>query len=765
VLVAWLVFAALTALGSASATDIADGTKRPFTVLDSIAWTYVLPFSSEGDRARRVALYSPDRAHFIVHTRRGDLARNVNVSSLLLFNAAEVRGYVASRLPTDAAPAPAVLVSVDVSRDEEALTNIEWLDNSRVGFLAKAADGRMQAFSADIHSGVRAQLSHSDTYTVAFGLAGESLAYYACIPRQKETPSVVLVDSFDKTLPPLEPNESGCYVTTPVEFFSAALGHSARRLPLLAVRLFPDLKRIWLSPSGEFAVIVAPAVNAPSHWGEYEGPDANLRFGADWVRDDATSMDLLNRTRYLLVNLRDNTVKPLLDAPTGQMSLNYTPLQAFWSKDSRTVIVTNTFLPLDGGNRTDGALLRTRPVIAEVDIASGAITRIHLDEARADMQTPVPNRIVDFEWDGDAARLTIAYERASDGGVSRETYVKVGKRWRRGTEGSASMRVNVQIAEEQGLNERPRIYVRETKSGIQKVLFDPNPQADQFSFGETRAIEWQDANGLKWRGGLLLPPAYVSGTRYPLVVQTHGFSPSQFLLDGPGDQRGGVTAFAAQVLANAGFVVLQVEDNARTITEDQLEGPATAEGFHAAIEKLIADGLVDRTSVGLIAFSRTGLHAIHLAAHYPTMLAALTMSDTLQVGYSIRSFNAANPPMAAVLDRLTGGAPQLENIGEWFVNNPLYSLGRAKTAVRLEAMVQGLGMWETYAVLREAARPVEFVLYPDGSHVLQKPQERLSSQGGNVDWLRFWLQRYEDPALEKREQYARWRKLRALAAQ
>jgi fermentation-respiration switch protein FrsA (DUF1100 family) len=381
------------------------------------------------------------------------------------------------------------------------------------------------------------------------------------------------------------------------------------------------------------------------------------------------------------------------------------------------------------------------------------------------MQTAVPNQVVDFDWDADAGRLAVGYERASDGSVSRQTYVKVGKRWRRGTAGATSIREHVQIAVEQGLNDRPRIYVREAQSGTKKVLFDPNPQADRFSFGEVRAIEWQDANGLKWRGGLLLPPAYVSGTRYPLVVQTHGFSSSQFLLDGPGDHGGGVTAFAAQALANAGFVVLQVEDNARTITEDHLEGPAAAVGFHAGIEKLIADGLVDRSRVGLVAFSRTGLHAINFVARYPAMLAALTMSDTLQPGYSIRSFNAANPPMAAVLDRLTGGAPQLENIGEWFANNPLYALGRARAAVRLEAMVQGLGMWEPYAVLREAARPVEFVLYPDGSHVLQKPQERLSSQGGNVDWLRFWLQLYEDPAPEKREQYARWRKLRALAAQ
>jgi len=38
----------------------------------------------------------------------------------------------------------------------------------------------------------------------------------------------------------------------------------------------------------------------------------------------------------------------------------------------------------------------------------------------------------------------------------------------------------------------------------------------------------------------------------------------------------------------------------------------------------------------------------------------------------------------------------------------------------------------------------------------------MASQGGSVDWFRFWLQDYEDPDPTKTEQYARWRELRKL---
>jgi hypothetical protein len=50
---------------------------------------------------------------------------------------------------------------------------------------------------------------------------------------------------------------------------------------------------------------------------------------------------------------------------------------------------------------------------------------------------------------------------------------------------------------------------------------------------------------------------------------------------------------------------------------------------------------------------------------------------------------------------------------------------------------------------------------PGGQHILQKPLDRLASQQGVVDWFRFWLQSYDDGAIEKRAQYDRWRMMRA----
>jgi hypothetical protein len=292
------------------------------------------------------------------------------------------------------------------------------------------------------------------------------------------------------------------------------------------------------------------------------------------------------------------------------------------------------------------------------------------------------------------------------------------------------------------------------------LLYDPNPDARKFTFGTAKQFEWSDANQIHWHAELILPVGFEDGRRYPLIVQTHGFHPTEFLLDGPD---GITTAFAAQAFANVGFVVLQMEDHPEVLTGDTSEGPRFAEGVSAAVEVLAASGLIDPSSVGLIGFSRTGYDALHVLARYPRLLSAVDISDSVQYGY-LEAILAANDVGYAELARKINGVELMpQNVSEWFKHNPLYHLGDCVAAVRLEenGSTVPAALWETYALLRKSHRRVEFQIYPEGSHILEKPQERLASQGGNVDWFRFWLQGFEDPDPAKYAQYTRWRKLRS----
>jgi hypothetical protein len=72
-------------------------------------------------------------------------------------------------------------------------------------------------------------------------------------------------------------------------------------------------------------------------------------------------------------------------------------------------------------------------------------------------------------------------------------------------------------------------------------------------------------------------------------------------------------------------------------------------------------------------------------------------------------------------------------------------------------------MWEPYAGLHLLHKPVELVMLNNhDEHILTNPAMRIVSQGGSVDWFRFWLKDEEDPDPAKIKQYTRWRALRRL---
>jgi hypothetical protein len=71
-------------------------------------------------------------------------------------------------------------------------------------------------------------------------------------------------------------------------------------------------------------------------------------------------------------------------------------------------------------------------------------------------------------------------------------------------------------------------------------------------------------------------------------------------------------------------------------------------------------------------------------------------------------------------------------------------------------------MWQPYAGLHYLKKPVDLIMLNTDEHVLTNPAVRMSSQGGSVDWFRFWLKGKENPDPAKAKQYSRWRELRKL---
>lgn len=414
--------------------------------------------------------------------------------------------------------------------------------------------------------------------------------------------------------------------------------------------------------------------------------------------------------QYLLLDVRRQTMSPLLNAP----AVGWVPI---WSSDSRSVFL-KTYVPLDGNGVNQAALLDMNFHPVEVKLPSRTIRLVPEDE-----------------WPKE----------------------------------HGSSRLDVTI--EQNLETPQRLYVSDGRTNRKSLLLDLNPQFGGLRFGRVEAIEWSVKNGIRLRGGIYFPPDYTPGKRYPLVIQTHGFSrQEEFSMDGLREWSSG---FAARPLAAKGIVVLQGvgfatqqdhdhynDNNAFGSTPEEAGRNLNVLGIEAVIDYLVEHGIADKNRIGIVGFSRTVCFVGYLLTHSNRHFAAANLVDGTDCGYFEEM---AFPAIAWDLDNINGGAPPFGNgLQRWFRESPGFNLEKVSTPVRLLALGPGsaLGMWDWYAGLALQGKPVEFIMLPEAAHLVVKPWERLVAQEEMVDWFCFWLKGEEDRNPANAARYERWRQLR-----
>jgi dipeptidyl aminopeptidase/acylaminoacyl peptidase len=719
---------------------------EPFTVERGIESDRVLTISgrlfpeSSTPVTGQFALFSPDGSRFIVRTRRGDIARDVNIDAVLLWKRAELDRVLQSG---QSLPKPVQLHAHAFHDDGGGLDRLKWENLRTLSFLALGEEGVVQAFILDTDSKRLTQLTQSMTDVVSFVTSEHQTIYYA---REQSAPSTV-VNATDLTLYDLYHLDAGSSYA--VVLYRQTRG-SQKPQPLSAGAYMSAEPKIWISPDERYAVTLAPEVNPPDVWSQYQ---VRTRGYTDINVQDPKNSENAERLRYILVDLKTGSSEPLLNAPAGILANNGTPLEVFWSKGGKAVIVSNTYLPIP---EEEAATPTLQPVIAEISLETGVPITIATEPVAKPGQ-PLNGRVVGIQYN-DAKNELLITRRTGD--ISNhETYSRNESSWTlASTQAPPSSQADrPRIWLRQNESERPKLYVAMTGSQGRE-LYDPNPDFDRFSFGRQETFKFH-LQGQERTAAVIYPVGYREGQRYPFILQTHGLGRDQYVLEGP---KGSTTAYAAQAFANAGFVVAQLPDIRVEGYNTAQEALDNAEYWHTAIETLASRGLIDREKMGVIAWSRTGFHLLGALARYPSLFKAASMSDSVQYGSYLQVL--ATP---ARDDRIrshaenTSGKVFERGLTQWIEDrNVFYASLQSRTPMRIEGMGSPIAMWDTFATRRMQGFPVDYTYYPTGSHNLMKPSERLASQGGSVDWFRFWLQGYEDPAASKAEQYKRWREMR-----
>ncbi len=719
VVVAWQLL--LFAPHAGASTDI----KRPVTVADSIEMTLLSPHTYE----RPEIYFSPDRTHFAVIAHKGNISANSNDYSLLLFDTATVFH----------SPKPRTLVTFSSTTNEPGIDNLLWTDNSNLMFLATRDDNPTQIYSYSIRTRQLVQHTTSPTDIRAFVFAPRSstLAYFAAQPAKP------VINEYDEKhgfvvggqwLYELIGNKRLLSVpnpqNVPYNFFvqQPPSAPKAIDLPLGAVA-FTD----WgfsISPDGQYVLACAKMKDsvAPKTWKQYSEQVAEPLSGS---------------TQFIVINTKNFSSHLLIDAPLAAHHTNSAPQEISWLPTSRSVVLAGLYLPPNADADLDDNKRLSTAFVAEVNLTTHQITPIV--EGAFDL-LPQPQ--------GDTICLR-PYIRHNPDPRPTSCYVKVDDKWQQTTIPSSS---DIDVSSTQDANNPPKVVAVDPVTKRKAVVFDPNPQFSHLRLAKVEELSWPVTDDYTMQGGLYLPPDYVPGKPYPLVIQTHGWNPHIFTLDG-------ITSagYAAQALAAKGILVVQMDDLSRRYFQSTQDGPTIVRAYETLIDYLDKTGhLIDHTHVGLMGWSWTGWEIDYALTHSHFPFAAASNIDGGTNSY-MPFLTAANWWGAKDFSSIYGAPPFGDGLKLWLTNAPGFNLDKVKTPLRLVSFSPAsilMGDWEMFAGLHFLGKPVDLIYLPDATHDPTKPSERLVAQQGNVDWFCFWLKNEKDPDPNKQDQYARWETLR-----
>jgi dipeptidyl aminopeptidase/acylaminoacyl peptidase len=708
------------------------------------------------------ARFSPDGNYIAVYSERGRVDSNDVEDSLRFYRSDEIASFLAHS-EASVRPLPFWVINRSGrdagSVDEGVIRNWRWLHNSSgIAFLERTAGGNYRLVLADLQRRAVAALTSTRQTVRMFDIRDRNHYVYTASDEiepydgESEGQTATIAATGESLYPLLFPKNPVVreLFSKPTYHLWAVMGRRRLQIKQDGVPIVAE-GDLALSPDAGSLVTELSLPNVPLSWEKLYPPP----FATSAWRIRAG----VSATEYVRIDLQTGSVHSLADAPTSTSAGWDAYGSPNWSEDGQAIVLPGTFIE-------SRSHVLTRPCIAVIDLTSNALTCVETLKARTSTGAEEGYRNI---WGiqfvgGDKQRVLVKFSSTGEDWQSMQT-----TEYRRIPDGAwvavghgaslpeaTSHGLGIQI--KQGINTPPLLVASNQNSS--RVIWDPNPQLANIELGQASLYSWKDQDGRDLEGALYKPVNYHSWQRYPLVIQTHGFTaPNLFLPSGTGFPG----PFAARLLSAAGFVVLQSQDGSKgcagIATSD--EGRCAAAAYVSGAKQLVADGLVDPARIGILGFSRSCFYVMEALTSNAIHFEAASITDGVMFTY-MQYLVDGREEMFSEANAIIGAPPFGEGLQKWLEHSPGFHLDRVNTPLQItaEGPASLLFMWEPYAGLRYLKKPVDLIVLNTDDHVLTNPADRMASQTATVDWFRFWLQAYEDPKAAKAEQYTRWRELK-----
>lgn len=266
--------------------------------------------------------------------------------------------------------------------------------------------------------------------------------------------------------------------------------------------------------------------------------------------------------------------------------------------------------------------------------------------------------------------------------------------------------------------------------------------ARDFRLPRVEAIQWEGEDGVMVEGLVFYPLDFRDGTRYPLVVQTHGgpASSDQFSFEGSSDY--------VQKLAAMGYMVLKPNYRGSTGYGDAFLRDMVGNYFNqahkdvmAGVDHLIDQALVDGDRMAKMGWSAGGHMTNKIITYTDRFKAASSGAGAINwiSMYGQSDTRVYRTPWF-------GGTPWEEDapIDQYLADSPLLDVHEVTTPTLVlvgenDERVPMPQSVELYRALKHNGVPTHLYVAPRQGHGWRELQQRLFKANVELDWFERWV--------------------------
>ena len=284
-------------------------------------------------------------------------------------------------------------------------------------------------------------------------------------------------------------------------------------------------------------------------------------------------------------------------------------------------------------------------------------------------------------------------------------------------------------------------------------LTHANPQVDELQLAEMRVIQWESHDGMMIEGLLHLPVGYEEGDMVPLMLNIHGGPAGSF-----------TNSFRASYHIHAGLGYASLSPNVRGssgYTDYLREGNTFARGdgigfgdfqdLMTGVDKVVADGIVDPTRMGVRGWSYGGI------------LGGWTITQTdrfkaASIGAGVYDWTSEYGPGFNNDVRLwhIGGTPW-DNAEAWRNQSALTHVNNIVTPTLLIHGVNDTTDTEQQSMMFFTAikdigkAPVRYIKFPREPHGFREPKHQRIRDIEEIRWMQQYVLGMEWEPWERHE--------------